>query len=190
MTKTPNLLSLLFSCSYLSGLGGFDLHLKLLPDVELLNTGLDDPAQDELGPTMVSALAATAATLKEKQKRLKALILTNPHNPTGRCYSTDVLKSMAEFCQDHNIHLIVDEIYAMSRCREAHINIQGFKSFLSIDLQSIGVDLARVHIIWGTSKDFGSSGIRMVWLPLENTSGDRLIQSRAVLCHRITHHYV
>lgn len=33
---------------------------------------------------------------------------------------------------------------------------------MALDLASLGVDLARVHILWGTSKDFGSSGIRMV----------------------------
>lgn len=127
-----------------------------------MNVALDEPGQDELGPSIALSLDAAAADLKRDGKNLKALILTNPHNPTGRCYSVDVLKSIGKFCQEHNAHLVIDEIYAMSRCRELHDNTQVFRSFLSLDLQSIGVDIARVHVIWGTSKDFGSSGVRMV----------------------------
>lgn len=41
----------------------------------------------------------------------KALILTNPSNPTGAIYSKDELTAIAELCVAHNICIIADEIY-------------------------------------------------------------------------------
>ena len=44
----------------------------------------------------------------------KALLITNPNNPTGEIYSAAELRLMARWCTQKNIHLISDEIYALS----------------------------------------------------------------------------
>lgn len=41
----------------------------------------------------------------------KALILTNPSNPTGAIYSKEELVDIAEICVEHDICIIADEIY-------------------------------------------------------------------------------
>ncbi|HET7711579.1 MAG TPA: aminotransferase class I/II-fold pyridoxal phosphate-dependent enzyme, partial [Thermoanaerobaculia bacterium] len=43
--------------------------------------------------------------------RTRALILCNPNNPTGTVYTRDELEMVAEFCRDHGLYLISDEVY-------------------------------------------------------------------------------
>lgn len=105
--------------------------------------------------------------LDKSPQKIRALVLTNPHNPFGQCYPLDVLETCAQFCQDRDIHLISDEVYALS-CFDNNNEINPkrppFVSALHLDLCRLGVDRARVHVVWSTSKDFGSSGFRMVCL--------------------------
>ena len=41
-------------------------------------------------------------------------MLVNPHNPTGRTYSADTLRGYVQFAEKHDLHLISNEIYALS----------------------------------------------------------------------------
>lgn len=43
--------------------------------------------------------------------KCKVLILSNPHNPAGIVWAKDTLARLAEFCYDHNILVISDEIH-------------------------------------------------------------------------------
>lgn len=43
--------------------------------------------------------------------KCKVLILSNPHNPAGIIWDKDTLARLAEFCYDHNILVISDEIH-------------------------------------------------------------------------------
>lgn len=49
----------------------------------------------------------------EKQK-ITALLLTNPHNPLGFCYSREVLLAYCRFAERWNLFLVSDEVYANS----------------------------------------------------------------------------
>ena len=46
--------------------------------------------------------------------KIRALLLCNPHNPLGKCYTVDALKAHFVLCKKYNIHLISDEIYGLS----------------------------------------------------------------------------
>ncbi|KAL1636814.1 hypothetical protein SLS56_000907 [Neofusicoccum ribis] len=79
----------------------------------------------------------------------------------GRCYSRDVIIALMKLCQKHRIHLVSDEIYALSvwdnpEARDAPT----FTSVLSIDTTGI-IDPSLVHDMWGMSKDFGANGLRI-----------------------------
>lgn len=92
---------------------------------------------------------------------IRALILCTPNNPLGRCYSRDVIIALMKLCQKHRIHLVSDEIYALSvwdnpEARDAPT----FTSVLSIDKTGI-IDPSLVHAMWGMSKDFGANGLRI-----------------------------
>ncbi len=48
---------------------------------------------------------------KGTNDRTKALVLNSPCNPTGQIYSEEELHRIADFCSEHNIYIISDEIY-------------------------------------------------------------------------------
>lgn len=59
--------------------------------------------------------------------------------------------------------MISDEIYAFTTFESHdHVEATSFESVLSLDLQVVGCDPGRVHVLWSVSKDFGCSGLRMV----------------------------
>ena len=48
---------------------------------------------------------------KAYSNKSKALILNSPSNPTGQIYTKNELKDIAQFCYDHNLIIIADDIY-------------------------------------------------------------------------------
>lgn len=51
--------------------------------------------------------------LEEKLKQQpKLMIISNPHNPLGRCWTPDELRQVAELCLKHHVILISDEIHS------------------------------------------------------------------------------
>ena len=96
----------------------------------------------------------------------KALLLTNPHNPTGRCLTEDELRLAVGWCESKKMHLVSDEVYALSMLKA--------DAFVSLGRITKGALGDRRHIVWGLSKDFGMSGLRFgcVW-----TQNDRLRQA-------------
>ena len=44
--------------------------------------------------------------------KCRVLVLSNPHNPAGLCWSEDTLRRLADFCYEHNIIVISDEIHS------------------------------------------------------------------------------
>ena len=92
-------------------------------------------------------------SLEGSRRRVTAVLICNPSNPVGNCYSPKLLEKLLSFCNSHGLHLISDEVYALS--------VYGigakFRSALSLK-----GDLKNVSVIYGLSKDFGCSGIRLV----------------------------
>jgi aspartate/methionine/tyrosine aminotransferase len=121
--------------------------------------GIDDPMEQS---QLLAALHSAFKTHSVDSGKIRAVVLTNPGNPSGRCYARESLEVVAQFCQSHDLYLIVDEVYALSRLRRTSPNEHGFVSALSLDLEAIDVEPERLAVVWCTSKDFGSSGVRMV----------------------------
>ena len=96
-------------------------------------------------------------------QRIAGIVLCNPHNPLGRCYTPEVLLLVMQLCQEYDIHLISDEIYALS-VWENIVDKQPaavpFQSCLALDTNG-SVDRSRIHVVWGMSKDFGANGLRL-----------------------------
>lgn len=44
--------------------------------------------------------------------KCRVLILSNPHNPAGVCWSKETLQRLADFCYEHSIIVISDEIHS------------------------------------------------------------------------------
>lgn len=49
--------------------------------------------------------------LKLADPRNSLLLLCNPHNPAGRCWTTDELSWMGEICKRHGVTVVSDEIH-------------------------------------------------------------------------------
>ncbi|KAI1334202.1 1-aminocyclopropane-1-carboxylate synthase [Xylariaceae sp. FL0016] len=92
--------------------------------------------------------------------RIRALMIVNPHNPLGRCYTRPALVALMRFCQRHRLHLISDEVYGCSVHTPHHPTLLPFTSALSVDPTDI-IDPELLHVTYGLSKDFGAAGLRL-----------------------------
>ncbi|KAL7269323.1 hypothetical protein RUND412_008020 [Rhizina undulata] len=119
---------------------------------------------DGIDPFSIDAIDRyEAALLKSQQSRtpIRALVIINPHNPLGKCYNRETLVALLKFCQKHRIHLISDEIYALTVFKnKEYPDAVTFTSVLSIDLEGI-IDKELVHVLYGMSKDFCANGFRI-----------------------------
>jgi len=101
--------------------------------------------------------------------KTKAIILTNPHNPTGAVYSRELLRQIGILAHKHNFYIISDEIYE-------YLTYEG--EFFS--MASIGSDIkAKTITVNGLSKAFAMTGWRVGYAagPKEVIDAMRLIQS-------------
>ncbi len=97
--------------------------------------------------------------LAEATRPIKALLYTNPNNPLGVVYSAAEVDDVLSWAEENQIHVVLDEIYALSIFGDAQ-----FTSGAELRPQ-LGEWL---HIVWAFSKDFGMSGLRAGVLFTEN----------------------
>ncbi|KZT24136.1 PLP-dependent transferase [Neolentinus lepideus HHB14362 ss-1] len=117
------------------------------------------------------------AQLAREGKRSRAILLTNPQNPLGRCYSREYLCRIADFCEKegHDLFLISDEVFALSvhdptvtrtYLHHRHLladshRMTGFHSILSLEADKETIcKSSRFVVLWSMSKDFGVSHAR------------------------------
>ena len=79
--------------------------------------------------------------------RTKMIILNNPSNPTGVCYSDEQIKAVAELAERKGICLVSDEIYNRFRYDTEHVSPASFNE--------------RTVVIDGFSKSFAMTGLRV-----------------------------
>ena len=104
---------------------------------------------------------------------VRAVALLSPHNPLGHVYSAQTLEEVGEVVREHGLDLISDEVYAGSVFNGEFVSAAAIKS-LPPD---------RVHVVWGFSKDFGMSGLRVGVL----SSGDpKVIETAGYLARLST----
>lgn len=136
-----------------------DLTLRMETDLALVPFhGVDPMSMEAVGKYEERIVEAQA-----QGQRVAGLVIAHPHNPLGRCYPRAVLVELMRLCEKYKIHLISDEIYALStfpNTVDSDSTITPFESILSIDPVGV-IDPALIHIVWGMSKDFGANGIRL-----------------------------
>lgn len=92
--------------------------------------------------------------------RVRAILLCHPHNPLGRCYTPQTLIEFMKLCKKYEIHLICDEIYALSVYDVPDAVAVKFESILSIETQKY-IHPNFLHVLHGMSKDYAASGLRL-----------------------------
>lgn len=80
------------------------------------------------------------------------LILCNPHNPTGRCWTYDELTQLMTLCRQYHVTVISDEIWA-----DLILPGEKFTSILHVATESED----RVITATSASKSFGLSSLRI-----------------------------
>lgn len=136
-----------------------DLTLRTGASVVPVPFGSTDPLSADAVAKYEAALLASEA----KGVKIAGLILCNPHNPLGRCYPREAILGLMALCEKHKIHLVSDEIYALSvweNAVDSHPPPTPFTSCLSLSASG-AMDPSRLHVLWGMSKDFGANGIRV-----------------------------
>jgi 1-aminocyclopropane-1-carboxylate synthase len=114
--------------------------------------------QDQFSPK--GAVEGYETALVEAQAagtRIRALLVCHPHNPLGQSYPRETLIALMEFCNKHDIHLISDEIYALSTYT------------LNIPNAATHVDPSLLHVLYGMSKDLAAGGLRIGMLHTRNS---------------------
>lgn len=82
--------------------------------------------------------------------KCRLLILSNPHNPAGICWSRETLQRLAHFCYEHHIIVISDEIHSDMAIFGHH----------HVPFASVSDEAAQISITFGApSKIFNIAGI-------------------------------
>lgn len=125
-----------------------------------------DLSQLQDAPPLTVAMLEKARTAIEGQgKKFRLLVLTSPDNPTGQVYTRAQQDAVAEYCIDHQIHLVFNEIYGLSLLNsDEHAATDNpssaapFSSFAKVMNEKKSDYL---HYWYALSKDFGASGFRV-----------------------------
>jgi aspartate/methionine/tyrosine aminotransferase len=110
---------------------------------------------------------------RKMSKRTRVLVLCNPHNPTGRVFSTAELYEIARFVLAQNLMVIMDEAYE-------HFMFDGLRH---VSLASLPCMRDRVITAQTCSKTFNMFGWRVGWLLATPAISERI---RIVSVHSVT----
>ncbi|WP_061960909.1 pyridoxal phosphate-dependent aminotransferase [Demequina flava] len=86
--------------------------------------------------------------------RTRAIVITNPNNPTGTVYSRETLEQLASVAEEHDLGVIVDQDFE----RQVYDDRE-FVNFASLPGMR-----ERTLTVFGTSKDMGLTGFRVGYL--------------------------
>src|SRR3989475_438948 len=103
--------------------------------------------------------------------RTKVLILNTPNNPTGKVFTRDELRTIADLCTDHDVVAVTDEIYE-------HIV---FDRARHVSLATIGEMAERTITINGLSKTYSATGWRIGWAIAPKTLASAMRRTHAFL---------
>eukprot|EP00753_Platysulcus_tardus_P016703 PLAT5986.1.p1 GENE.PLAT5986.1~~PLAT5986.1.p1 ORF type:complete len:430 (-),score=204.02 PLAT5986.1:33-1238(-) len=106
-----------------------------------------------------AAIREAIAAAEEAGQPAAAILLCNPLNPVGRCYSRDELMAAVDVAAEAGLHLVSDEVYSNMVYDE-----EAAGAFISVaDIVGEGEERMppHVHVLNGMSKQVGMSGLRI-----------------------------
>lgn len=87
-------------------------------------------------------------------KKTKAIIINSPNNPTGKMYDQAQLEKLAEFCKQHDIFIVSDEMYSCFAYSKAHYSIATHSEDA----------FSRTFFVHGFSKTYAMTGLRLGYI--------------------------
>ncbi|KPL19729.1 MAG: aminotransferase [candidate division Zixibacteria bacterium SM23_81] len=86
----------------------------------------------------------------------KVIIINSPNNPTGAVYSEEFIADVVEFCEKHDLYLIMDDIYhRLVFDNRKPINCYKYAKNLS--------ENSKLIVVNGVSKQYAMTGFRIGW---------------------------
>ncbi|KAI7156417.1 PLP-dependent transferase [Hortaea werneckii] len=125
------------------------------------------PGTDQFSPAAVAHYEKTLFASQQAGTKIRAILLCHPHNPLGRPYPRETLIEFMKLCEKYQIHLLSDEIYAMSVYSSTNPSVPAFESVLAFDSTPY-ISPSRLHVLYGLSKDFAAGGLRIGCLYTRN----------------------
>ncbi len=96
--------------------------------------------------------------------KTKAILINTPHNPTGKVFTREELKLIADLCQEHNVIAIADEVYERLVFEGEHVCIASLDGMRerTVTLSSLGktFSLTGWKIGWAVAPPELSAGVR------------------------------
>lgn len=124
-----------FYTNYSGFTGGVNVSIK--PITTKAEEGFHLPSKDKIVKLITS--------------KTKAILFSNPGNPTGTIFTVDELEMLAEIAREHNLYIISDEVYRGF----------AFDGLKGISMGSIKGVSDRVIIIESVSKRYSACGARI-----------------------------
>lgn len=109
----------------------------------------------------------------EKARKSKIFLLCNPHNPTGRIWTREELRKMAEICEENHVFVISDEIHC-------EFEFPGYKYTPYATVASTD----NYCVCTAASKAFNIAGLQCANIFVPNTDNYALID-KAINIHEI-----
>jgi aspartate aminotransferase len=86
----------------------------------------------------------------------KAVIINSPNNPTGVMYSEEFISNIVDYCEKHELYLIMDDIYHRLIFDAKHpVNCYEY--------MNLPMDDSKLIVVNGVSKQYAMTGFRIGW---------------------------
>lgn len=121
---------------------------------------VDFEGVDQFSPEAVVKYEKALMQATREGIHIRGLMLCHPHNPLGQCYPRETIIALMKLCDKYVIHLVVDEIYALSVYDVPDPHAVKFESVLSWETDKY-ISPAYLHVLYGLSKDTAASGLRL-----------------------------
>jgi len=96
--------------------------------------------------------------------KTRAIVVNNPHNPTGRVFGVDELSAIATLCQQHDAVAITDEVYEEMVFGRPHLRLASLPGMWerTLTLSSLGktFSLTGWKVGWGIGPAHLTAGLR------------------------------
>jgi cystathionine beta-lyase len=114
----------------------------------------------------LKALLRTLTSFPQRSPRVRAIILSNPHNPVGRAWTADELAAVGRACAAHDCAILSDEIHA-------DLVLAGHRHTVAATVSS---ELEqRTVTLMSASKTFNLAGLDASFLVIPNDKWRRAI---------------
>ncbi|KAG0285131.1 hypothetical protein BGZ98_005645, partial [Dissophora globulifera] len=138
--------------------GGFNADIMAKSKAKVIAIELGDVSPFDVAHVDLMQHAVDRAVQEGIQVR--AFVLSNPHNPLGRNYPREVIIEFLKFASRNRIHILFDEIYALSvfdhaltgQAKDEQPDHTPFISVLSIPNIENYCEKELIHVAYGVSK--------------------------------------